>query len=470
MKNNSRLFSLSSVSLLALVSALSAIGCTEETTTTEDGGPSSPDSGADAATCSAEGTGSISVVITGLPEGVAAKVKISGASAAPTDATASTTLADRPAGNYTASAERVAKSDPIVRTVYEPTISSSSFCLEGTKTQTVTVAYSEIGSSNKLWMGNANSDSGQLLAFAGADLAATGSPAAKVATKGAPGQGAHGGKSLAFDKDGNLWSIGATTGDSPLLRFAAGDLGASGEKTPDRKIDPQLSGCGPALTSIAFDPSGTLWATVLCSDQVLGIAPENLSASKSFTPAAEDFATGVKAPHQLAFDKDGNMWVSDETSLRRYPAASLAAGQAHVSDFEIKAKAENDAELPPDALAFDKDGNLWVSNFGGNVLFKLTPADLTPAGASKEVVPSVALTIGVDALIESLAFDESGGLWTTFSQGKVARIAPAQLGTSTTPGAPTEPETVVTSADIGYAVGTAFFPAPAGLPLYGRFE
>jgi hypothetical protein len=462
MNIQSRLALFSSVSILALTSAL--VGCTISSGTSPDGSSS----GEPGAICSSEGTGSIAVVVAGLPEGLDAKVEITGASGTPSEATASTTLADRPAGNYTASAKRVAKPDPIVRTVYEPTVSTSSFCLEGTKTQTVTVTYAEVGSSNKLWTGNGNNPSGQFLGFASADLTATGTPAAKIALSGGAGNAP--GKTAAFDKDGNLWSLGATVGDATLLRFPASSLGATGEKTPDRKINPDFGGCGPALKNIAFDPSGALWGTVDCANKVVRLAPETLAASSDYTPSEADYATGVTAPQSLAFDKDGNMWVSDSTSLRRYPAASLAIGQAHIPDFELKPKAENENPLTPDLLAFDKDGNLWATSFGGNAVYKLTPADLTPSVATKELIPSVILTVSVGALLEGLAIDESGGLWITFSQGKLARIAPEQLGTSTTPGAPTEPATVVTSADIGYAVGLAFYPSPAGLPLYARFE
>lgn len=458
----------SSISLLTLTSALGCAESSDSSPSGGDGGPSTTDGGAEASACSTEGTGSIAIVVTGLPAGLAAKAKVTGPSGTSTDASGSTTLADQPAGNYSASAERVAKPDAIVRTLYEPKVSTSSFCLEGKQTQTLTIAYSEVASSNKLWSTNANKASGQLLAFAGADLAATGAASAKVAMKGVVGAG--GGKAVAFDKDGNLWTLGATTTDAALLRFPAAGLGASGEKTPDRKIDPKLSGCSPAVSSIAFDPSGALWATVQCSDQILRLSPDTLSASKEYTPAASDFATGSNAPRNLAFDKSGNMWVSDETSLRRYSAASLGAAQAHVPDFELKAKAQNDAPLPPDALAFDKDGNLWVTSFGGNVIYKLTSADLAASGPTKEIVPSVSIAISVGALLESLAFDESGGLWLTFTQGKIARLAPTQLGMSSDPGAPTIPETIITSADIGSAGGMAFFPAPAALPIYSRFE
>lgn len=468
MNNVAALTVLSSISLLALSGA--GIGCTDPSGSSSGGGGpgTSVDGGAGTSACSTEGTGSIEVVVTGLPAGIAGKVKVLGPAGAATEASASTTLTERPAGAYTASAERVAKADPIVRALYEPKVDASSFCLAGHETRTVRVAYSEVASSNKLWSTNANAKASQLLAFAGADLATTGTPDAKVAMKGIVGAG--GGKSVAFDRDGNLWTLGATTTDAPLLRFSAAELGASGDKTPDRKVEPRLSGCSPALTSIAFDPSGALWATESCADRVLRVSPEALSASSEYAPAATDFATGCKAPRGIAFDKDGHMWISDETRLRRYPAASLRPGQPHTPDFELEVKTPSDAALPPDALAFDAEGNLWATSFGANVIYKLTPPELAPVGATKQVVPSVAITVSVGALLESLAFDETGGLWLTFSQGKLARLAPAQLGVSSGSGAPTTPETIITSAAIGYAGALAFFPAPAALPLYGRFE
>lgn len=459
-----RLGVLSSLSLLVVSGALS-IGCTD-TATPADGADSGvapvADGGADAAACATTGTGSLTVTVAGLPDGVTAKVKLTGPSGAPTELTASQTIADAAAGTYEVTAARVANTNAIVRTVYEAKVSAASLCLAGA--QTVTVTYSEVASSNKLWATSQNSPS-DLLGFASADLAATGSPAAKVAATSPSG------RAIAFDKDGNLWTVGGTIADAPLARFAAADLGASGAKTPDRKIAPALTGCSPALTAIAFAPSGDLWAADLCADRLLRVSPDTLSASKDYTPAAGDIASGtINGPRGIAFDAGGNMWVSDATSLHLYPAASLAPGAAHVPTFKLDMKTAGAADLPPDALAFDKDGNLWVTSFGGNVIYKLTPIDLAVTGAAKEVIPSVQMTVSVGALLEGLAVDESGGLWLTYSQGKVARIAPTQLGASTNAGDPTIPQTITTSADIGSAVAMAFFPAAAGLPIYSSFR
>src|SRR5262245_51024435 len=75
------LFSMVSV-LAALTSSLGAVGCTSTSTSTADGGAPTGDGGA----CSTSGTGTISVVVTGLPDGVSAKVKLSDALGTSTDA------------------------------------------------------------------------------------------------------------------------------------------------------------------------------------------------------------------------------------------------------------------------------------------------------------------------------------------------------------------------------------------------
>jgi streptogramin lyase len=441
---------------LVLLLPLLVVACGDESSSS-----GTPPTSPDPSSCAGTGTGTVSVVVRGLPAGVDANVKLTGRDGAlPVTASGDKELG---AGAYTATAARVAKADPIVRTLYEPTVDVASFCVEGSKTQTVTITYAEIASSNKLWSTNVNNASGQLLGFASSALGATGSPAASVAAK------APGGKGLAFDKSGNLWALGPTTTDAPLARFGASSLGASGTKTPDRAITPKLSGCSPALTALAFDPSGALWAASLCEDRVLRIGADELdNAEREYTPVASDFTTGsLDAPRAIAFDRDGNMWVSDATRVHRFAAANVAADQPHTSSFAITLKNGGDT-LEPDALAFDGDGNLWVTSFGGGLITKLTPADLGVSGTTKEVTPSIIITVDVTAVLDGLAFDESGGLWFAFTAGRVARLAPTQLGTSTSAGAPTIPSTIITSADIGSAGTLSFFPAPERSPLFGK--
>lgn len=401
MKNPARL---GLASLLALA-AIHSAACTATTSDTTDGGGGG--GGGDAGACSSEGTGTITVTVNGLPAGVDAKIKVTGV--ATSDVTATQSLSSAAAGSYTVTAERVASADPIVRALYEPTVSVASFCLVSSATQAVEVTYAPIPSSNKLWSTNANA-TGDILAFKGADLAASGARTEEVNLTGP------GGVSVVFDKDGNMWAIGPTVSDVPLVRFPASQLGTSGAKEPDRKVNPLLTGCSPGLSALAFDASGALWSTITCSDQILRIPPEKLAASGEYTPDAGDFGGGLDKPHQLAFDKDGN---------------------------------------------------LWVSSFGGNIVYKLTPADLTSTTPVKP--PSVLITLPVNALPVSLAFDDGGGLWTQLGAGQLGRIAPTQLGTSTDGGAPTMPQTIVSASSYGSGTSLAFFPAAANLPIYSRF-
>jgi streptogramin lyase len=451
-------------SCLAILTSV-ATGCSGGGGGSSSGGP--PDSGtpgddmgSDAGACAPGGNGSLAITVSGLPAGVAAKVIVHDPTSADVAVDATRTIATSPSGNYALHADVVADSDAIVRTAYAATISESTFCLASSALKSVTVTYAPIGSSHKLWATNQDSDSGQLAAFAAGDLAATGSPAAAVNVKGPAGH------HIAFDRDGNMWTMGATTGDPQLVRFAAADLAATGTKTPDRKIDLGIA-CVPALDDLAFDPNGNLWVTSGCNKSVLRLAPADLAADGNVTPAVA--IGGLNASAGIAFDAAGNMWIADSGAARllRYDAGRLGASTSDPASLSIDAQDAGMADLPPGALAFDASGDLWSTSFGGNVIYEVTPAELTGTG-TKTLTPSVAMTMQVGALLESIAFDEGGGLWLTYSMGKIARISPADLAVSTNAGAPTTPATITTSADLAYADGLAFFPAPAALPLYAR--
>lgn len=444
--------------MFALVAAAFAVGCSSTTgdVTGADGGTADA---SDAGACANSGKGTLTINVTGLPAGVLAKVSVTGPAGA-SSVEATKTISDAAGGAYTVSAEKVVQTDPIVRTAFAPKVSMREFCLGDAATQVVDVAYGAIATSNKLWITNANATSGELLGFASSTLAATGSPAATVAAKGPVA------KDIAFDKDGNLWTLGGTTADAPVARFAAADLGASGTKDPDRKVNIE-STCSPSFSNLAFDGSDNLWVTSTCDKKIMRLTPTDLAGSGTVTPAV--VVSGMDAPAGVAFDKSGNLWVADSGNghILRYNASRLASSTSGAPDLSITAQTAGMADLPPSALAFDAAGNLWATNFGGNVIYKLTPAELGGTG-NQTITPSIQVTVGVTALLEHIAFDEAGAMWTAFTQGKIAKLTPAQLGVSSSSGSPTNPDVVLTSTDIGYSVGMAFYPAPANLPLYHR--
>lgn len=103
---------------------------------------------------------------------------------------------------------------------------------------------------------------------------------------------------LTGDRRGNLYSAGRGTDSCPVTRVPA--TGGT----------PVLVGSIPAPCSpagLAFNADGRLFITNV--DTVVALTP-----STSNPPTATVFATGVPGANGVAFDRDGNLWVSDGTT------------------------------------------------------------------------------------------------------------------------------------------------------------
>ncbi len=422
-------------------------------------GGSTVDAGADAPpACATTGTGTLVINVTGLPASSKANVGVTGPNGKLITVDATQTITPADAGNFVVKAPRYIQPDPLVRTVYEATVSTSTACVSNGQTTTVNVTYAPIPTSNKLWALNGNGGNGSMLGFASALLTQSGAPPATVTASG-PGGG-----SVAFDKDGNLWAIGPTTGDASLVRYPASAFSSSGAKTPDRTITIKDLGCLPGPNSLAFDAGGDLWMSVPCGKNVLRIPNAQLAATGNATPSVK--LAGFTNPTGLAFDTAGNLWVGDET-LERFAKASLdSSASTPNAKFTLKSPVvAGGNNITADQLAFDGSGNLWVSDFAGDSISKVASSDLAGTGVSTVNI-ATQVNVGVGALVDGMALDEGGGMWLTFSAGKIARINATQLGVTTTGGAPTAPDVVISSADIGYAGALAFYPAATGTPLF----
>jgi streptogramin lyase len=249
------------------------------------------------------------------------------------------------------------------------------------------------------------------------------------------------------------------------MRFPHALFGASGEKEPDLRIDVADVACLPAMRAFAFARTGAIWVST-CG-RVVELDPADLEASGTVTPVR--FIEGLVDNGDLAFDAAQNLWVTDDGRVLRFDAGRLEAAITGSADVELTIRDASDArDIAASNLAFDRGGNLWVIDFGGNLVSKIALGDLDSSG-ERPVVSEVSITLGVAALLERPAFDESGGLWLALDQNRFGRLAPDQLGTSTDSGAPTLPSTIITSPSMGYANRMAFFPAASDLPLYHRF-
>jgi sugar lactone lactonase YvrE len=447
---------------LVAVASWSFAGCGDDGKTTPDalGGTDAAAVSHDAAAgcdpmpaaCPTTGMGTLAITVEGLPADVTPMITVSGPAGAVSFAPSSMVGG----GSYVVAALRVTAPDPLVRRAFTPVVMTSPTCVMNGMTATVKVIYSEIATSNKLWLGNANAMA-ELLGYSSSAVRMTGMAAATVAAR------VKGADNLAFDRDGNLWAGGNTVGDPPILRIPAAMLGTSGTKTADINIESaEFGGGSPRSTALAFDKDGNLWSTVGWKNEVVRFAAAQITASGNPMPAI--ILGGLKAPRGLAFDKDGNLWMgnSGEAQVVRFNASRLTASTTMPPDLIIVANSPPPVVGPrtnPQSLAFDKSGNLWVSFEGG--LMQLPAADLAGSGM-KTLTPTIQIAVSVTALPEGIALDEGGGLWFAGSVGTFVRLAPDQLTT----GGDKIPSTVITSADVGSAGDLALFPAPAGLPLF----
>jgi hypothetical protein len=452
-----------------------AVGCTDDDPSPAEphagaggqGGSPEPVAGAAGSTeggagaaggCTGDGAGTVVIEVSGLPTDVAPDVFIDG----PGDqdyAVDEGGPLEVDGGTYSVTAARVFDTDTTVRTVYDAVVTAPDFCVGDGGSHTVKVEYSAVPSSNKLWMTTGMDD--ELAGFAAADLGETGVSIDPTVSIDAPGA-----VSIAFDKDGNLWAVGPIIGEDQLVRIPASELGESGTREPDIRINVKDDvPCFLPFKHIAFDASGNLWVSTNC-EETPGIQRINAEDLTSSGDKATDVAfTEVEANEGIAFDKDGNLWVAGGTVLRRFDAVRLDASDIDPPDLTIAvttATADNSAILGTE-LAFDKGGNLW--GVAGSTIFQLAAADLDQTG-EQTVKSNVSFGIDVLALPGTPAFDDGNGLWVALNDGEFGRFSAEQLGESSEPGAPVTPDILISSTSITSTLPVAFYPAPAGLPLY----
>ena len=398
--------------------------------------------------------GTLAIQIAGLPEPLRGDVTVT--TALGLEHVTASTERPLPGGDFSVTAEIVATDDPIVRTAYAPTIARSSRCTADAETVTVDVTYAPIATSGALWTNNANGDE-PVLGFAATALATSGSPDATLAASTRAARG------LTFDRLGNLWVIGGTTVDPTLNRYRADQVATTGREA---EIELNVFGspdCFPDGNAMAFDPDGNLWVSIPCADRVVRLTPAELAASGEVTPAVGVSAADVR---DLAFDAHGNLWIAAGT-LAMYGADRLGASITAPDQTIALAPTGDATEASAHHVAFDAEGNLWATVDANYNFARLDARQLDGRGA-RALVPDGHISVGVEALPDGIAFDESGDLWFAGAGNQIGMLTPAQQVTSSTYAAPTRATTILTSRDVGHAGDIAFYPAGPSLPLYHR--
>ena len=260
---------------------------------------------------------------------------------------------------------------------------------------------------------------------------------------------------VAFDRDGTLWI--SSHDDSLVLGFARGLLESSGSRSASRVLKP-TGGVLDSPTGLAFDRKHRLWVVNKTSGVLARFDSATMAAGGTQAPDVWLALAGV--PTTIAFDSIGDLWVADHEfhTVTRYSSAQLEASGAPAGHQVLSAA--NGLAFPA-GMAFDKDGNLWIANSGGPNILSFTRAQLAGIGPT---APHVVLSSTGNSLNlpVGLAFDAAGALWVAGAEGSLVKYDPGSLHVS---GAP-EPGVRLELTGRSQLWTLAFWPVPAGLPLF----
>lgn len=211
---------------------------------------------------------------------------------------------------------------------------------------------------------------------------------------------------LATDAWGNLYA--GIPGDSRIWRF-----------TPEG-LPTLVGGMVDSVSALAFDAWGALYATIPNYRAVVRLTyvpgwgygldprwPSNYSTAH------------LSLPTSLAFDQTGNFFVANNVAPYPFTPGSYSNTVEQFSPAIVYLGTFATNLNQPWGLAFDKAGNLFVSNSGTNGYLRNTILKFTPDG-----VRSTFAFSGLSSP-QGLAFDSTGNLYVASAgNGTIQKLTP----------------------------------------------
>ena len=253
---------------------------------------------------------------------------------------------------------------------------------------------------------------------------------------------------IAFDPSGNLWVV--DSGDNRMLGFVPpfsdGELASLvlGQPTFGGYIGQTTSGGLNGPTDIAFDLEGNLYVTDQGNNRVLEFAaPFSTGEKASFVYGQDNFtasgpgagAKGLFEPLGIAF-WHGSPWIADSANHR------VLTYNGFVTYFPANLILDggSSAGINAQGIAFDSAGNLWVSDGIDSISEFVVPLSASEAAIQvigpKVTGGSATTSTGSVKLSDpqGIAFDSTGNLWVAdHDHGRVIEyeLATSSLSSST---------------------------------------
>jgi sugar lactone lactonase YvrE len=244
-----------------------------------------------------------------------------------------------------------------------------------------------------------------------------------------------------------LFSVPIASGQAANFVLGQADFTSSNSATSATGLDYPVKATA--------DSSGNLWVADCSNNRVVEYkTPFSNGMSASIVLGEPDMNTSsggtsgttLSCPSGLAFDGQGNLWVSDydnsrivefKTPFTSGMAASVALGQPDLSSGNCNTSA-TELCYPWEGVAFDSKGNLFVGDYGNCRIVEYQAPFSTGMAASVAIGQADLNSSNCGTTASTLdsplgvAFDSNGNLWTgDYTNNRVLEFkAPFTIGMS----------------------------------------
>ena len=187
---------------------------------------------------------------------------------------------------------------------------------------------------------------------------------------------------------GSLWVAQEQGGEADLLAFHQADVHAGGDAAPSVQIEIISNNPSNNLNGIGFDRWGNLWAAAITSygHRIIALTRDEISAGGRHEGYRVVYSDDFVEIEDIAFDAEGNLWVSADNTMLSFGREQLVdillGEEREVSEFAGVA-IESPNFQNPEGIAFDSDGNLRIADERANVVFSIAAADLGTSGSQR---------------------------------------------------------------------------------------